>query len=112
MENWEEWKKDNNKVESMPSQKLLILVELGLTPYEMALIMVILKYETIYGRCIRNTRNLSEESNMSEGSVVKAKRGLLEKGLIKLYPYKSETSEHIGHGINTFMTDDELLFKI
>jgi len=97
----------------LPDQKLMLLLEVeGLTPYELALFMRIMKIEHHHKRCMYNTEKLAELSNMSMGSVYKAKKGLYAKGLITIKEQYIGKSKRVNHVINTYLVVDELLDKL
>lgn len=105
-EKTESWKRNLHSF--IPTQRLMVITELELTPYEIALFMVIFNFEILYGQCKLNTRNLAVQSGMALGTVVKTKKSLKGKGLIKIKKEKSELNEHDMDVIKTFITDEKM----
>lgn len=92
-------------------QKLMIVLELGLRPVELATFMVILKYENLFGSCKVNSVNLSKEIKCSKDTLTKVKTTLSKMNLISVKK-EFRKSGFDGDSINTYMTDAKLLDKL
>ena len=68
-----------------------MILELGLTVYELALYVHLKRTAGDSGGSWKSTQTLAKETGMSSGSIVKAKRGLVARELIKLEKTPHET---------------------